>query len=346
MRRPTIADVARTAGVSKATVSRVLNGTSRYVRDETRERILQTIKDLGYRPSTVARSLVSRRTQTIGLLISDVGNPFYAEVFHGVEDVALAHGYDIFLYNTGYDMERARMFARSLADRRMDGALLWTSVPHDVLLEIARHVPVVLAVDRQALITERLEVEGIVGVFSTDFTPGIRMAVEHLVGLGHRRLAHVSGPMEQATARLRRDLFLEAVAACGIDPASVPVVEGNFGIDGGRRALDRILECGPATAILAANDLTAIGVTWAARRHGLRVPEDLSVVGFDNIDLAAEMDPPLTTIDIPRYEGGKAGMQMLLELMQTPHEPQPAPLRSEKREAILIVRQSTAPPGS
>jgi LacI family transcriptional regulator len=342
MPRPTIADVARAAGVSKSTVSRVLNGNTDYVRSDTLERVAHTIAEMGYRPNAVARSLVSKRTHTAGLLISDVGNPFYSEVIRGVEDIALAHGYDVFLCNTSYDLARGMTFVRSLADKQVDGVLIMSSSMSDELvLELAKHQVPVVVLDWQLS-----AVEGIVGAIAVDFTKGISAAAAHLVDLGHRRLAHVSGPLHLRTSGLRRDPFLAALAERGIDPAQVIVVEGNLRIDGGRRALAELLAIpNRPTAVFAANDLMAIGIAWAARDHGLRVPEDLSVIGLDDIQLAAELTPPLTTVALPRYELGSLAMGMLLDLLEGSHVPQAEPICQSQVETHLVVRQSTARTG-
>ena len=341
MARPTIADVARAAGVSKSTVSRVLNGNTEYVREDTIARVRATIEKLGYRPNAVARSLVSKRTRSAGLLISDVGNPFYSEVIHGVEDVALAHGYDVFLCNTNYDLARGMTFVRSLADKQVDGVLIMTSSMSDELvLELAqRQVPVVV-LDWQLTATQ-----GVVGVITVDFGPGITAAANHLIDLGHRRLAHVSGPRHLRTSQLRQEAFLGAVAARGIDPATVTLIEGNLRIDGGRQALDVLLaQAQRPTAVFAANDLMAIGLVWAARARGLHVPEDLSVIGLDDIQLAAEITPPLTTVALPRYELGGLAMRMLLDLLDRAPESRPQMFCHSRVATRLVVRQSTAAP--
>jgi LacI family transcriptional regulator len=339
--RTTIADVAREAGVSKSTVSRVLTGKTDYMREETRQRVLQAIEMLEYRPSRVARSLVSKRTLTAGLLISDVDNPFYPEVIHGVEDVGLAHGYDVYLCNTAYDLERGMRYVRSLSDKQVDGVILMSSSMSDELVtELAnQQIPTVV------LDWELQVVEGVVGTIAVDFHAGIRAAADHLVELGHRRVAHVSGPLDLRTARTRRDIFLDALADHGIARAGVTVAEGNFRIGGGRQALQQLLSTPePPTAVFAGNDLTALGILWAARDHGLRVPEDLSLIGLDDIRLAREVNPPLTTVALPRNQIGSMAMQMLLDIMSESQEPQSEPVRHNVVETHLVIRQTTAGP--
>jgi LacI family transcriptional regulator len=342
-KRPTIADVARVAGVSKSTVSRVLNDRTHHMRQGTRQRVLQAMDELGYRPSAVARSLVSKRTHTVGLLISDVGNPFYPEVIHGVEDVALAAGYDVFLCNTSYDLERGMAFVRSLADKQVDGTMLMSSSMSDELvLELARHQIPVVVLDWQLG-----SVDGMVGTIAVDFRTGIRAAANHLVDLGHRHIAHVSGPAALRTACNRRDFFLDALADRGIDRATVTVVEGNFRIDGGRQAMAALAALTERpTAVFAGNDLMALGIVWEARKRGLDVPQDLSVVGLDDILLAQQNVPPLTTVALPRYDIGSIAMQMLLDLIPVAQESQSIPIYRETVSTHLSVRQSTAPPGA
>ncbi|MFC1961329.1 LacI family DNA-binding transcriptional regulator [Chloroflexota bacterium] len=339
--RPTIDDVAQAAGVSKATVSRVLNGNDHYMRDATRQRVEQAITDLQYRPSSVARSLTSRRTYTVGLLLSDVSNPFYPDVIHGVEDAAFEHGYDVFLCNTNYDLDRGLRFVRSLVDKQVDGVLVMSSTMSDGWL---------LELQQAGIPTVVLDWEAAPGVTAckivTDFAPGIRAAVDHLWNLGHRRFAHVSGPLNLPTARRRRDIYLAALADKGISATTVPVVEGNFRINGGREAMPELLALPELpTAIFAANDLMAMGLLTAAREQRIVVPGDLSIIGMDDIWLALETDPALTTVALPRYEIGTTAMTMLLDILQKHDEGEPVyTLPHHVIHTHLITRASTGVP--
>lgn len=340
MSQTTITDVANTAGVSKSTVSRVLNGTAEYMREDTRQRVLEAIAELSYRPSSVARSLVSKRTLTAGILVSDVGNPFYPEVIHGVEDVALGRGYDIFLCNTNYDLERGKQCIRSLADKQVDGVLIMSSSMSDEWVQelVKNNIPAIV-LDWPAQTGE-----GVIGNININFEPGIRAVVDHLVEIGHRHFAHISGPQHLWTTRLRQDAFLKSVAAHGIDPEMVVIVEGDLHIEGGRQGLAQLLTTRPhPTAVFTANDLMAVGVVRAARAYNLRVPEDLSVVGLDDIWLVADMEPPLTTVVLPRYEIGQMAMQMLLEVLQDSKKFPPGSVYSRQVETHLVIRRSTAP---
>jgi len=334
---PTIADVARAAGVSKATVSRILNGDTTYIRAETRARVQQVIEQLAYRPSSVARSLTSRRTQTIAMLISDVANPFYADVIHGVEDVTLEKGYTTFLCNTNYDAQRGLALVRALIDRRVDGILLMSSlITSSWLDELVRHSVPTVIVDWQ----ERAEALHAVRVA---YDTGIQAAAEHLIALGHRRIAHISGPLQLHTARERRDAFLNALQALNFSAEDVLVIEGQFTLESGREAAAQILSQ-PAdrrpTAIFAANDLMALGALSAARAANLPVPQALSVIGLDDIWLAAQAEPPLTTVALPRYQIGAQAAQTLLQVLSQPG----LDTIITQVESALTVRQSTAPP--
>lgn len=339
MSRPTIVDVARTAGVSKSTVSRVLNGNLEYMSHATLARVQETIVALGYRPNSVARSLTLKRTHTVGLLISDVGNPFYPEVILGVEKVAAAHGYEVFLCNTMYDSERSLSFARSLVDKQVDGALIMSSNLSDEAVSTLEqhHMPTVV-LDWELEAGSRQ-----LGVISVDFETGIAAAASHLIDLGHQRLAHVSGPLQLHTARLRRDAFLSALAARGLDQHNIPIIESNLTIDGGKRAFDRLHALPEMpTAVFAANDLTAIGLVWAAHKHGVCVPEDLSIIGLDDIQLASEIEPPLTTVTLHPNRIGSTAMTMLLNLMEQFESKNCNSGLHTRVETELIVRQSTA----
>jgi LacI family transcriptional regulator len=342
MTRPTIADVARLAGVSKSTVSRVLNENMHYMRPETREKVARAINDLGYNPSSVARSLISKRTHAVGLLVSDVSNPFYSDVIHGVEDVAIACGYDVFLCNTNYDVERGKAYARSLVAKRVDGVLIMTSnVSDEWMHDLLRcEVPIVIFDwDTRSLPGSAMR------SILVDFESGIKAAVDHLLGLGHTRLAHVSGPLRYPTSRQRRDAFLKALAERGIDPDTVAVIEGDLRIDGGARAFHELLHLPiRPTAVFTANDLMALGIIWSASAYGLKIPEDLSVVGFDDISLASEIHPPLTTVSLPSYEIGRVAMNMLLEVHS---DPRILDVRADRHCVVqsgFAIRKTTAAP--
>ncbi len=333
MKRVTIKDVALRSGVSKSTVSHVINKT-RFVEDHTRQKVLQTILELNYRPSSIARSLVSQRTSTAGLLISDVGNPFYHEVILGVEEVALANGYSIFLCNTGYDLIRGMKYIHSLVDRLVDGIMFMSS---NMNIEMINEVH---ANSIQSVVLDwgGTNVSEMAATITIDFNSGICEAVRHLIELGHKRIAFAGGPSSMWTAKVRKQAFLDAIKACQPIVEGILLPEGDLRIEGGYRAFEDLSCLTPRPkAVIAANDLTALGIMWAARNAGYNLPEDLSIIGLDDIDLASRVTPTLSTIALPRYEIGKLAMNNLLALIREPSKPKNNQIVATR----LIVREST-----
>jgi LacI family transcriptional regulator len=336
-KRVTMREVAERAGVSKSTVSHVINET-RFVEEATKQRVLQAIKDLDYRPSKVARGLAVRQTHTAGLLISDVGNPFYHQVILGVEDTALANDYSVFLFNASYDLDRSMKYILSMIDRRVDGVMFMSSrMSIELVNQLEKHqIPAVV------LDWEATQIEGVAGI-SYDFESGIQQAVDHLIELGHTQFAHVSGPLDLWTVRARQNTFLAALQCHGIHHSNVTIVEGNLRIGGGRKALQQLLKTSPRpTAVFAANDLTALGLMWEARDYGLQIPNDLSVIGLDDIALASEITPTLTTIALPCYHIGCLATNMLLELIRARDNTASGELSLHQVvQTKLVIRQST-----
>lgn len=334
--RPTIADVARQAGVSKATVSRVLNETSPYIRAETRERVMQAVNALQYRPNSIARSMTIKRTATVGLLVSDVGNPFYADTVNGVEDQALEADYDVYICNVRFDPERGTRFIQSLIDKNVDGILFMSTLLQESwLAEVERHGIPAVVVDspfrNQGEMTAMLDV---------DFQSGIEAMVDHFWQLGHRHFAHISGSLDTRTANVRWQSFVEALTQRGVSESDIMLIEGNFLMDSGRDALATIMNATPRpTAIFAANDLSALGLLTAAGRQGVRIPEDFSLCGLDDIWLAKEVG--LTTVGLEPYRLGQQAMTMLLQHLDDEvllHN------RVETSVSHLIVRETIASP--
>ncbi|OGO30688.1 MAG: hypothetical protein A2Z16_15330 [Chloroflexi bacterium RBG_16_54_18] len=332
-KRVTITDVAHEAGVSKSTVSHVINHT-RFVEPETSQKVISAIDLLGYRPSGIARSLVSKRTRTAGLLISDVGNPFYHEVIMGVEDIALANDYSVFLCNTSYDLDRGMKFIQSLIDKSVDGVLFMTSVlSFEMVQEVTKNQIKAVVLD-----WGNSHINELASTVTIDFKEGINQAVAHLVKLGHSRIAHVSGPLHLWTSQVRKEAFQEALCHQGLDPNEAVIIEGNLRIEGGTMAFGELSRYRQLpTAIIAANDLTALGILWEARNAGLRLPEDLSIIGLDDIDLASKVTPALTTIAIPRFEAGQLAMQIMLNMLGSPS----FQVFSQRIPTRLVLRDST-----
>jgi DNA-binding LacI/PurR family transcriptional regulator len=306
----TIGDVARRAGVSTATVSRVLAGLGG-ARPATRERVLDAARELGYRPSGVARSLKLRTTQTLGLIITDIENPFFPQLVRAVEDVAREHGFALLLCNAAEDPDRESAYLDLLVDRRVDGVVIAVSGLG------ARHrewlaeppLPVVLV----NTVAPGLPHPSI----TSDNVDGGRQAAAHLLDLGHRRLGVLTAGARNAAAPDRVAGVRRAVEAHGLDPASIAVVVGEPDVGGGEAALCRLLDVAPeTTGVLAYNDLMAIGAMRAIRASGRTVPGDISVVGFDDVAIAAYTDPPLTTIAQGIAELGRLAVERLVERLE------------------------------
>lgn len=333
MKRVTITDVALRAGVSKSTVSHVINGT-RFVEEHTKQKVLEAVQDLNYRPSSIARSLVSQRTGTAGLLISDVGNPFYPDVIRGVEEIALANGYSIFLCNTGYDLDLGMKFIHSLVDRLVDGIMFMSSNMNRDMLEEAHQNSIHCVV----LDWGGIDFSELASTITIDFTTGICEAVQYLTSLGHRRIAFAGGPTNMWTANVRQQGFLDATKTCQPTIEGIILPEGDLRIEGGYQIFDALTRLTPKpSAVIAANDLTALGIMWAARGAGYNLPDDLSIVGLDDIYLASRVTPPLTTIALPRFEIGRLAMQDLLSLIRDPSRPK----TNRSVTTQLVIREST-----
>ena len=327
--RATIEDVAARSGVSTATVSRVLSG-SVPARPETRERVLAAARELDYRPSGIARALKRRETRTLGLVITDITNPFYPQVVRAVEAAAHERGYGIVLADGGDDPARELEHLDLLVERRVDGIVVASSRMTRRHAERLRATPVPVV-----LVNDSVAASGLPTV-TTAHRHGARMAAEHLVSLGHRSIGHISAPSEQPATGQRRQGVRDALRAAGLDDALVAIGDGR--VTGGASAAEALI-AGGVTGIVAYNDLTAIGALRALRRAGIRVPEEVSVIGFDDIDLAAWTDPPLTTIRQPIEDLGRWAVEHLADLLAgtTPG----APATPVLLEPVLVVRGST-----
>ncbi|MET0622134.1 MAG: LacI family DNA-binding transcriptional regulator [Pyrinomonadaceae bacterium] len=329
-----IKDVAREAGVSTATVSHVINGT-KYVTDETRRRVLEAVERCEYHPNAHARSLASGRSNMLGLLISDISNPFFPEVVKAIESAAFEHGYNVILLNTNYDPGRAADYVRRLGELKMAGVALMTSeLDSELFHEITRR-QVSVIFDSHDLAGERMS------NICVNYAAGIEEAVRHLVSLGHRRIAHIAGSMRIPSGVIRRDAFLDFMARYLPDEPPPVVYEGDFRLDGGRRAASEMLAAPELpTAVVVANDMMALGAMREFRKAGLSIPGDISVVGFDDIAFAALSEPPLTTVCSPRVEIGRRVVEALVTMIEHPEQQG----FEVSLPTHLITRDSTAPP--
>jgi LacI family transcriptional regulator len=342
----TITDVARRANVSTATVSRVLSGGGA-ARDETRERVLAAARELGYRPSGVARSLRQRATRTLGLIVTDIENPFFPELVRTVEDAAREQGYAILLCNASDDPEREAGYLDLLVDRWVDGVVIAASnlgVRHREWL-LAAPLPIVLvnSVDRAIDLP----------TIASDSVLGGRLAAEHLVALGHRRFGIVTAGPRNLDAPDRLRGAQSALREAGIPSSDAHVAIEEPTVAGGQRAAAAMLAGDPAvTALVAYNDLMAIGAMRAVRASERRVPDDISVVGFDDVDLAAFVDPPLTTIAQATAEMGRWAVDELTRRLGRPAtgagsngrgDEAPEPAAHVILPVRLVVRGSSGP---
>lgn len=309
--RVRMADVARQAGVSLMTVSRVVNNKDD-VSADTRQHVQTTIKQLGYRPSDVARGLVTKRTGAIGLVVPDVSNPYFSEVVRGAEHVAYAKNYSVLLCNTEEDTRRELAVLQSLEEKCVDGVVLCSSrLTEDELEEaISRHPAAVLVNRRLEFTDER----GGVGVVTLDDIAGGQMATQHLLERGHRAIGFLAGPPTSHSGQGRMEGYRTAMTAAGAAPFSQWVKHCAPTVEGGRVSTRELLGDNPElTALFCFNDLVAIGALQTCVDLGLVVPDDVAIVGFDDIPLAALVTPALTTCRTSRYELGTQAMELLLE---------------------------------
>ncbi|WP_086867767.1 LacI family DNA-binding transcriptional regulator [Streptomyces viridochromogenes] len=304
MRQPTIRDVADRAGVSKSLVSLVLRG-SEQVRPEKREAVLQAVRELGYRPNAAARSLSEQRTRTVGVLLNDLRNPWFVDLLDGLNSLLHDNGLHMLLADARLNRRTGQDPAGPLLDLRVDGLVVVGTLPDPAALaEAAERLPVVVAGAREPAPAG-------VDVVANDDERGARLVTEHLVGLGHRRIAHIAG--YGAVGELRRRSFEAVMREHGLADEAV-VESGDMTEEGGYRATVRLLSgARRPTAVFAVNDICAIGALSAAEESGLRVPRDLSVVGYDNTSIARLRHVWLTTVDNAGYEVGRRAARCLLD---------------------------------
>ncbi|GAD14375.1 transcriptional regulator [Geobacillus kaustophilus GBlys] len=301
--------MAKRANVSTATVSRVLRNAGN-VTEETRQRVLEAIEALNYQPNVLGRYLRRMETETVLVVVPDITNPFFSKVLRGIEAVALKHGYQVLLGDTQNDVRLEEQYLNLLPQRQVDGMIFLTArIRKELVEEMARQFPIVLA-------CEYLEGADIPTV-SIDNISSARKATEHLIRLGHCRIAHLSGPMNIILSRDRLRGYQQALAQHELEADAALVQEGDFTYESGYNLTLKLLALEkPPTAIFAANDEMAIGAIKAVRHRGGRVPDDVAVVGFDDIQMASIFEPSLTTIAQPMFEIGQKAMELLLALIE------------------------------
>jgi len=329
-----IRTVARLANVSIATVSRTINRVST-VNPKMAKRVWEAIEKLDYFPNTQARALVSGRSRLLGLIVSEITNPFFPELIQRFEDIAVEHGYEILIGSTNYDPRRMSLCIRRMLERRAEGVAVMTFGLEKPLLEqlAERNVPLVF-------VDVGPERPGI-SLLRVDYRQGIQQGVEHLAALGHRDVAFISGPKRLHSAQSRLTAFTRSLEECGLKVDPAWLVEGDHTMEGGTGAMEQLLKLKRMpTAVMCSNDMTAIGVLHKLYRAGLKVPDDLSVIGFDDIHIAQMTIPPLTTIQMSCFDLARAAVTALRSHREEGLEPQ----RAYKIPTRLIVRESTGVP--
>lgn len=328
----TIKDVARLAGVSITTVSHVINDT-RYVSDELKTRVHQAMQDLNYRPNILARSLRSGETQTIGLIVPDSANLFFAEIAKVIEDIGFSNGYSVVLCNSSNSLEKERAYIKTLINKQVDGAIFISSGGShtDIQDLIEAKIPTVI-VDRD------IQAE-FVDVVLLDNEHGGYIATKHLIELGHTQIACITGPNELTPSIRRLEGYRRALHEANLPVEPAHILEGDFQYQSGFDLTEHLLtsDC-PTSAIFACNDMMALGVLNAAYRWRLRVPEDLAIVGFDDIQMTHAIFPTLTTVSQLISQMGETSINLLLQRIRNASylAPQRVTLTPE-----LVVREST-----
>lgn len=334
MGKPTMKDVAAAAGVDTSTVSRALGlDTRRMLSSDTVQRVLTAAAALGYRPNALARGLRTQRSNTVGMIVPDLTNPFFPPVVRGLEDAFAASGYTLIIANSDNDPDRERAALSSLIDRQVDGLVLATA--HIESEGADSEVPSIPTV----LVNRRSDRDLVSSVVPHE-DAAVREVAIHLADLGHRRVAHIAGPQALSTGRDRRSAFEKACVEAGMGEPAIEVAEA-FVVDEGRDACRRLLARGLGiTAIFAANDLLAIGALRELRESGITVPDDVSLVGYNDMPLVDLIDPPLTTVQVPQYEMGREAARLLL--LELAGDDDGIRGQSVQLPSHLVVRKSTA----
>jgi LacI family transcriptional regulator len=337
-RRPksiTLSDVAKTAAVSTSTVSNVINH-ARYIRAETRERVEKAIKDLGYRPNKFAQIPLQSRTKTIGMIVPDNANPFFSELIRGVEDILANASYFVSFGNSENNSTKEQYYLHGFIERQVDGLIIAiaSQTENKELIALSDEMPIVL-VDRL--------IPGWTGdCVVQDNEMGMQLAVNHLVSLGHKMIAFINGDSSLSTAKERRAGFEASVQSFGLSPTSIS--EGIFSVDSGYMQTVSLLHNSQRpTAICAANDLLAIGAMRALFEADIKIPDDISVVGYDDINFASFIHPSLTTISQPVRSIGMESAQLILKRLSNPHG---ISQRINMTPKIIIRHSSTKPRGT
>lgn len=332
--RVSIKDIARVAGVSYSTVSRALNDSPQ-VNPQTKEHVRRVAAEMGYLPSAVARSLVTRRSQTIGIVVTTITDLFFAEVIHGIEEAAFEHGHSVVLANSREQPQRELQAIRTLLEKRVDGIILVSgcSTNEQRFGEQVQETPLV--------VVNNVHQEHSGYSVEVDNLSGGEIATQYLLDLGHRCIGHISGPLIEWDAVERQQGYERALRSHGLAVDPSLIVRGGKRPVGAIEATKQLLDLpSPPTALFCYNDATALGAIRAIRATGLSVPQDISVVGFDDIDLAAYFEPPLTTVAQPKRKMAEIAVGMILDMVEGR-----LPVESCVLPSQLVIRESAAAPG-
>ncbi len=327
----TMKDIAKLAGVSTSTVSHVINQT-RYVSEEISERVNNAARQLNYAPSALARSLKMNKTQTIGMLMTTSTNPFFGEVVKGVERSCYHHGYNLILCNTEGDSERMKSSIDTLLQKRVDGLILMCTTLTGERIEAFERYP-----DVPVVVMDWGPLQYASDKIQDNSFQGGYLATQHLIDAGHKNIGCITGPLNQYQAKMRYEGYKRALAEHQLEMNIDWITEGDFSSEGGYAAFLQMLMRGTLpSALFVCNDMMAMGVVNAAYEKGISVPQDISLVGYDDIHIAQFMTPPLTTIHQPKYRLGKAAVEALLARLENRN----LDAQVVQLEPVLVVRNS------
>lgn len=330
-----ITEIAQICGVSKATVSRVINNVAQGVGPETREKVLRTIRELNYRPNALARSVATSKSGTIGLIIPDISNFFYPKIVRGVTDYMDSCGYSVIVANSDYDPQREAQQLLRLVDRRVDGILLCSGVSNkEFLMDFRKHnIPL-------ALLGRNFDSSCSDASINGDNIRGAYKSVSHLLKSGNRRVVYVEGNPDIAGSQQRLQGYCQAHMEFGVEVRQEHIISGEYSIAFGQETAKKLLSSKmPFDAIVTGSDLIAIGILTELNKAGVRVPEDVEIIGFDNIELTTFVTPMLSTISKPHYQMAQHISEQLIRIIQG----ETIPLPHTVVEPELILRETTRP---
>ncbi|HBK67818.1 MAG TPA: LacI family transcriptional regulator [Firmicutes bacterium] len=310
----TIKDIARICKVSTTTVSRVINNKTGNVSEETKERIIKVMEELNYQPNFLARSMVTRKTDTIAIIVPDICNPFFADLARGVEDTCIANGYHLFLCNTDMDSQKEEEYIRLLRERFVDGMVVSTQNDeeyNEIFTKMIKDQYPFVFVERYS---DKLS--EVPGVFANN-VQGAYEITKYLITLGHKDIAFLSGPLVTSNARFRLEGYKKGMVESDLPINNALIRHGDYKTTSGYEQTKYLLEEGPRfSALFASNDLMAFGAYQAVKEFGLKIPQDVSIVGFDNINMPGVLEPKITSMEIPAYKMGVKAAQILLGLIK------------------------------